>query len=383
MWSSASSRLVPAGIALLLLAPGGRAYQRPADPLFPWQWSLENTGQPIRRGVERSGTPDADIDGVEALAAGYTGKGVTLALIGSGFEYAGSSLEPSLWRNPDEVPGNGVDDDGNGWVDDVVGYDFGEMDADPSSAPAHDRIVSEIALAPHDEHTIAGVAPGARLMLLKTSDDRGRLLMSPLPLALRYAVKEGARVIFMPWTNQGGGCQDPALQPLGRLIAQVAEYALVIGGRPGEWPACLPDVVSVQATDEDDWPKQHPSAKIDLAAPGTDGNGNVFVSYAIGLVAGVAALVFEQDPSRSPAEVRELLLATADRVHPELAPYVGGTNQYFGAGRINASRALGTDFDGDGVVDADDMDADDDGIPDFRDPCTLNPNPACGAAPTR
>ena len=64
-------------------------------------------------------------------------------------------------------------------------------------------------------------------------------------------------------------------------------------------------------------------------------------------------------------------------MHPELASYFEGRNEHFGAGRINLARALGTDFDGDGLPDADDPDADGDALPDFGDPCPLDPDPTC------
>ncbi len=366
------------GAALLLLGAGSERFERPPDPDFPWQWSLESRGQPRGRRDPRPAQADADIDAVEAWAAGYTGEGVTLALIGLGFDYVGSTLEEHLWRNPGEIPGNGKDDDGNGWTDDIVGIDFGEHDVDPSQSESeHDLEISEIALAPHDRRSIAGVAPGARLILLKVADDRGRMLTGPLPLALRYAHSHGARVIFMPWTLPGEGCGDPELAPLSQLVNEIATQVLIVGGRPGEWPACLPGVVSVQPTDAEDWPRQNPTPDIDFAVPGSDGRRGVSNSAAIGLLAGAAALLFEQDPDRTPSEVRDRLKATADRVHPELASYFEGRNEHFGAGRINLARALGTDFDGDGLPDADDPDADGDALPDFGDPCPLDPDPTC------
>ena len=84
-----------------------------------------------------------------------------------------------------------------------------------------------------------------------------------------------------------------------------------------------------------------------------------------------------ENPGWSPAAVRGQLARTADRVHPDLAPYVGGRNDLFGSGRINLARALGTDFDGDGLLDADDPDADGDGIPDVSDLCPLVADPDC------
>ena len=368
-----------AGVLALLLVSSAAAdsarFERPADPGFPWQWDLENTGQPIRPGASERGTPGADIDAVEAFAAGHTGQGVILAVIGQGLTYEGSGLEPVLWKNPGEIPDNGTDDDGNGLVDDVVGYDFLESDPDPSFPHHHDQAVAEIAVAPHDRRSIAGIAPGARLMIIKIGDAQGRILIGPLQRALNYAVERGARVIFMPWSSSAEKCADPTLTPLHLTFEVVSQRALVIGGLPGLWPACDPHVVSVQATMPDDRPKRGPQPDIDFAAPGANGRSKVYTSNAIGVVAGAAALLFAQDPSRSPAQVRELLARSADRVHPELSPYVEGRSELFGAGRINLARALGTDFDGDGLLDADDPDADEDGILDVEDPCPLNPDP--------
>jgi hypothetical protein len=359
------------------MGAGGGPYSRPADPDFPWQWSLENRGQPVRRGSEERGTPDADIDGVEAFAGGYFGQGVVLALLGQGFRYRASALEPVLWRNRGEIPDNGIDDDSNGFIDDVVGYDFGEHDPDPSFPADHDRLVSEIAVAPHDTRTIAGIAPGARLMILKVTDRSGAIVWGALFRALRYSVDHGARVLFLPWTARGESCESQSLDFLSDVFAKAARRAFIVGGHPADWPACLPSVVSVQPTDAHDLPKAGHHASLELSAPGSDGRTAVAASFAIGVVAGAAALLFGQDPGRTPTEVRRLLASTAERVHPELAPYRRGWNDLFGRGRINLARALGTDFDGDGIPDPDDHDADGDGIPEARDPCPLDPRPAC------
>jgi hypothetical protein len=376
------------GLALVLLALGAGGasapaadldrYERPRDPYFPAQWNLENRGQPQADDPNHSGVYDADIDGTEAFASGHTGRDVVVAIIGTGFEWKGSPLEPVLWTNPGELPENGLDDDANGLVDDVHGYDFGSNDADPRARGPHDQTVAEIAVSPHDRRGLAGVAPGSRLMVLKIADDRGQILMGPVPLAISYALRHRARVIFMPWSAKGRSCGDPDLVPLSLFLERASAHALIIAGQPGEWPACLPSVVSVRASRPDDRSHGLPASDVDFAAPGHATNNKVYVSYAIGTAAGASALLFAQDPDRSPADVREILRRTADRVHPEIRPYKGGWNGLYGSGRINVARALGTDFDGDGILDADDPDADGDRIPDREDPCTLDPDPTCG-----
>jgi subtilisin family serine protease len=339
--------------------------------------NLENTGQPIFPGKEQRGTYDADIDAVEAFAAGHTGDRVVVAIIGTGFRWSGSTLRPVLWRNSREIPGNGIDDDGNGLVDDYHGYDFGERDNDPHSSASHDLTVAEMAVAPHDRRSVAGIAPQAELIVIKIADDSGRILMAPLPQALAYALRNGARVIFMPWSAKGRECGRPEYAIVSQFLEAAARHSLIIGGRPGEWPACLPGVVSVRPSRPDDRSEGAPASDVDFAAPGADGRTRIASSYAIGVAAGAAALLFGQDPTRTPAQVRQLLARTSDRVHPEIRPYRGGWNSLFGAGRINVARALETDFDGDGILDADDPDADGDEIPDERDPCTLDPDPGC------
>ncbi len=366
----------------MLLALGAAAgpspgFLRPSDTDFSWQWALENVGQTIHRRAQRRGTPDADVDAVEAWAAGYDGRGVVIALIGAGFDWRESSLAHSLWRNPGEIDGNGKDDDGNGRADDIIGFDFGELDPDPSIDDEHDRVVAEIALAPHDGRGIAGIAPRARLMLIKIADDTGRMLSGPLPHALRYAFENGADIVAMPWTLRRRSCREPELAPLVRLLDEYGERVLLVGGAPGEPPACARGVVGLQATDADDWPRGPASPLIDLGVPGSDGRTGVFVSNSIGLFAGAAALLQQQDPRRGPRELRDRFERTADPVHPELAPYFEGQNEFVGFGRLNVARALGTDFDGDAIPDADDPDADGDAIPDFRDRCPLEADPAC------
>jgi hypothetical protein len=185
----------------------------------------------------------------------------------------------------------------------------------------------------------------------------------------------------MPWTFRGIPCHHASLAPLHALLKEVSRQALVIGGEPGSWPACLPEVVSVQATGPRDTPLIPRSPDIAFAVPGSDGRLPVATSFAIGIAGGAAALLWERYPSWSPAAIRGRLSLPADKINPGEAPYVGGRNEIYGTGRINLSRALGTDFDGDGIVDADDPDADGDGVPDATDPCPLVADAACGGLP--
>ncbi len=163
------------------------------------QWSLENIGQFV------GGTPDADIDGEEAWDAA-TGAGVTVAVIDSGSDMDHPDLAANLWVNPGEVPGNGIDDDGNGFIDDVNGWDFVDGDADPedTSGSGHGTAVAGIIGAPINGDGIAGVAPDARIMVLRACSflfcSDGAAIE-----ALYYAANNGAHVANLSFGRASGG----------------------------------------------------------------------------------------------------------------------------------------------------------------------------------
>jgi len=107
----------------------------PNDTFFPQLWGLRNTGQSVNGSVGGSG---ADIKFVQAwsLARPSTNE-VVVAVVDSGVNYTHPDLAPNIWTNPGEVANNGLDDDGNGYVDDYHGYDFGDGDSDPNTTSIH------------------------------------------------------------------------------------------------------------------------------------------------------------------------------------------------------------------------------------------------------
>ena len=105
----------------------------PDDPGFGQLWGLHNTGQTVS-GI--AGLPDSDIDAPEAWDLS-TGGGALVAVVDEGIAYDHPDLAPNMWRNPGEVAGNGVDDDGNGYVDDIHGIDTVDDDSDPRDSGGH------------------------------------------------------------------------------------------------------------------------------------------------------------------------------------------------------------------------------------------------------
>ncbi|MBH0208781.1 MAG: S8 family serine peptidase, partial [Nitrospira sp.] len=142
----------------------------PSDAKFETQWGLHNTGQPVNG---TAGTPDADIDAPEAWDISTGSSDVVIAVIDSGIAYDHPDLAPKIWTNPREIAENGVDDDGNGLVDDVHGWDFLMNDSDPMDPidlnpggnPGHGTHVAGIIAGAGNNGTgVTGVMWAARLM---------------------------------------------------------------------------------------------------------------------------------------------------------------------------------------------------------------------------
>ena len=102
----------------------------PNDENFEEQWALNNSGQ-------HGGTPDADIDAVEAWDIEKGDSYVVIASVDSGVEYTHPDLADNIWNNEDEIPDNGIDDDENGFIDDICGWDFVENDNQPLDTHLH------------------------------------------------------------------------------------------------------------------------------------------------------------------------------------------------------------------------------------------------------
>ncbi|HIK30029.1 MAG TPA: S8 family serine peptidase, partial [Oscillatoriales cyanobacterium M4454_W2019_049] len=135
--------------------------QTPDDPGFGQLWGLNNTGQ-------MGGTPDADIDAPEAWDLTTGSSNVVVGVIDTGVDYNHPDLAANIWTNPGEVAGDGIDNDGNGYVDDVHGYDFSDGDSDPFDDDGHGTHVSGTIGAVGDNDTgIVGASWSPQIMALK------------------------------------------------------------------------------------------------------------------------------------------------------------------------------------------------------------------------
>jgi subtilisin family serine protease len=248
----------------------------PNDPRFGELWGLHNTGQAV------SGTPgvaDADIDAPEAWDITRGDPSVVVAVIDSGVNLDHPDIAPNLWTNPGEIPGNGLDDDGNGFVDDLHGWDFYAGDADPrdsshavtSSHGTH--VAGTIAARGGDSHGVVGVAPGVRVMALRAGSSL--LSTSAIVSSIRYAAAEGAKVVNM---SLGVTELNPALREA--MAAAPGVLFVAAAGNAGSdndlkpFSPCaepVPNVICVAATGPADTlaPFSNRGATtVDLAAPG-------------------------------------------------------------------------------------------------------------------
>lgn len=300
---------------------------------------------------------------------------VVVAVIDTGLDWNHLDFDwDNLWRNPKETPDNGKDDDGNGYVDDVIGWDFLTNANTPWDHDGHGTLVAGIiAAAGNNGVGIAGINPHARIMVLKALNAFGQTRASFIARAIVYAADNGARVVNL---SVGG----PTLTEIERAAIAYARakgvLIVVAAGNEGIevgtfGPAGAAGVLTVAATNLDD---SHPAfsnwgPEIDLAAPGVDilslrarrtdtvlgipgveyAAGSAYVgedkryyrvsgtSFAAPFVAGVASLVLSKQPKLTVDQLESILKQSAQDIQTP------GVDQFSGAGMVDARRALTLD----------------------------------------
>ncbi|MFN8589390.1 MAG: S8 family serine peptidase [Candidatus Eisenbacteria bacterium] len=303
---------------------------RPNDPGYPLLYGLHNAGQ-------TGGTPGADVRAEAAWDLTTGNPELLVGVVDTGFDWTHPDLAANVWTNPGEIPGNGVDDDGNGYVDDVHGWDFVNHDANPMDDNGHGTHVSgTIAAVGNNGIGVTGVAWHARLVGLKFLNSSGGGSTADAITAILYATRIGVRVLNNSW---GGSQYSQALRDAIVLANDAGIVFVAAAGNAGSdndvrptYPASyeLPNIITVAATDRDDQlaPFSNWGAiSVDLAAPGVDIYSTwplrayqrlSGTSMATPFVTGACALLLGRHPDMPPDQVRQRVLATADRL-PGLA----------------------------------------------------------------
>ncbi len=325
----------------------------PNDPYMQQLWGLNNFGQTVNW---TAGTPDADIDAPEAWSVSTGSPNVVVAVIDTGVDVTHPDLAANTWVNPGEnCPGcrtNGVDDDGNGYVDDWRGWDFVNGDNNPTDDQGHGTHVSgTIAAVGNNGLGVVGVTWSTTIMPLKFLGADGSGTTADAIRAVLYANAKGASILNNSW---GGGEFSQAL--LDAIEETDASGGLFVAAAGNDftntdvtpfYPSSydVPSLVSVGATDASDrkaWFSNYGLRTVDLGAPGTNiystwrGGSYRFAdgtSMAAPHVSGAAALSKAVFPDASGVGLKALLLRSVDPI-----AVLAGTSRT--GGRLNVDHTV-------------------------------------------
>ena len=331
-------------------------FSRPND-LDPRQWGLENKGHNHSDLVP--GVPGADIKAVDAWKASANApKGSTLvAVIDTGIDLNHPDLKDQLWTNPNEIP-NGIDDDGNGIIDDIHGIFAQDKTGNPQDPVGHGtHVAGIIAAESNNGQGITGVDPNVTILPVRGIGP-GTSMASAL-FAIQYAEEQGAEIFNHSWGVPGvPGQADGGYPAIAEAIRSSSALHVCAVGNDGvnleespRYPACLDseNIVGVGATDASDKLSlfsNYGSSHVDVTAPGTqiwstvpgDYGFKNGTSMAAPAVTGVASLIKRNHPELTAVEIKERLMSSADKK----ASLKQGSLTMTG-GRLNASRALSND----------------------------------------
>ena len=294
----------------------------PNDPELANLWGLHNTGQ-------NGGSPDRDIDAPEAWDITTGSENVVVAVIDTGVDYSHPDLAANMWTNTAELNGTpGVDDDGNGFVDDIYGYDFANDDGDPMDDHYHGtHVAGTIAAVGNNGLGITGVAWTARIMALKFLAADGTGLTSDAVSCIEYATQMGAHLTNNSW---GGGAYSQTLKDAidanGRLFVAAAGNDDLNNDLNPHYPSSYesPNILAVLSTDSNDNRAStscYGKTSVDVAAPGvgiystSPGNSYRYLSgtsMATPHVSGLAVLLLAQDASLSTNELKAKILLSGE-----------------------------------------------------------------------
>ncbi|MFH1283878.1 MAG: PKD domain-containing protein [bacterium] len=294
----------------------------PNDPGFSELWGLHNVGQ-------TGGIGNVDIDAPLAWSIETGSKDVIIAVIDSGVDYTHEDLAENIWINENEIPDNGIDDDENGFIDDIRGWDFYNNDNDPMDDNSHGTHCSGTIGAVGNNNTgIVGVNWNVSIMPLKFLDASGSGWTSDAIECIEYATLMNADIMSSSWGSEGFS------QALKDVIQAASDAGILFVAAAGNgyadtdvspyYPSCydVPNVVSVAALDHNN---QKPGfsnyglESVDLGAPGVDiystvpGNRyaeNSGTSMACPHVSGVAGLIKACFPEAASDQIKARLLAS-------------------------------------------------------------------------
>ena len=310
-------------------------------------WGFQNNGQ-------TGGTAGADasiVDAWKVTKGDNSANGPLIAIIDSGADLDHPDLVGNLWTNPGEIPGDGIDNDGNGVIDDVHGYHAADNHGSPDDQVGHGtHVAGTIGAVGNNGEGVTGVMQKARLMPIRI-DSNGSITTDGVVRAMMYATKMGADITNNSW---GGSRLNKAIEDAFKAAPALHLAAAGNNGSDADkrpsYPMAfdMPNMVSVAATDHNDRRagfSNYGVVNVDVAAPGKDiwstQNGGGYrlmsgTSMATPFTTGVAGLIKSAYPDATPEQIKERLMYGSDSVEA-----LQGTS--ISNGRVNAANSLEQD----------------------------------------
>ncbi len=275
-------------------------------------------------------------DLVKAPAAweqGYTGRGIVIAVLDTGVDYNHADLKDNIWTNPGEIPGNGIDDDGNGYVDDAQGWSFADNSNNAIDVNGHGTHVAGTIAGGNNGFGVTGIAYDAKIMPVKVLNDDGAGSTNSVADGIYYAVNNGANVINL---SLGGNFPNSTLEAAIEYASSKGAVVVMAAGNNGypftNYPARYANNwgLAVGAVDSNNQMANFSnqaglSAFPYVTAPGvgiySTVPDNQYATYsgtsmATPHVAGVVALMLSANPSLTDAQIRQIILETSGNSTP-------------------------------------------------------------------
>jgi thermitase len=339
---------------------GIMALIKPNDEFYNRQWALNNIGT-IRTTLGKPGKKGADINAEKGWDVETGSDTVIVGILDSGSKLDHPDLSGRFWRNTKETK-NGKDDDGNGFVDDINGWNFAYDNSNVTDDGGHGTNISgTIAAVPNNSIGYAGVDWKCKIMICKNLDDENLGEYSWWSASLYYAANNGANIVNM---SEGGYDYSKTLETAVNYAYDAG--CLIMASMMNKnnndtyYPAAYTNVMAIGATDADDgrckqftwgggsnW-GQH----ICVVAPGNriygldykdDYNYDIYwsgTSQATAYVSGIAALLLAQDKTRTNKELKDIITSTAKDMVGDSDEDTPGWDEYYGFGRVDLYAAL-------------------------------------------
>ncbi len=269
------------------------------------------------------------VEAPEVWEQGHTGKGVIVAVLDTGVDYNHSDLNDNIWTNTKEIAGNGIDDDGNGYIDDVSGWNFSDDNNDVLDRNGHGTHVAGTIAGENNDSGVTGIAYDAQIMPVKVLNDSGSGSYSSVADGIYYAVDNGAQVINL---SLGGSRSSTQLELAIKYADSKGVTVVMAAGNnsdsePG-YPGRYADEsgIVVGAVDSDNQMADFSNRAGDdnlayVTAPGVDVYSTVpnngYDSYsgtsmASPHVAGVVALMLSANPDLTTTQIRQIITETSE-----------------------------------------------------------------------